>query len=184
MAEENGSTSSEYQSSPFPFDISLLYRYIVPVLIVLAGASALLNGTILMLHYCVRRPLSTTLKLTFGLAAADLATSTILTFNFIVNSFLPVVYEINVAGACLMIALEALRLGSIFTSILHLLLLTVNHYMAIAYAATYKRKLSSRIVAVLMVAFWALPSLSYLVGFSVVPGRKFMEYIMEYMLRH
>lgn len=173
--EGNDSFPPEDESSSFPFDISLLYKYIVPVLIILAGASALLNGTILMLHYCVRRPLSTTLKLTFGLAAADLATSTILTFNFIINSFLPVVYNINVAGACLMIALEALRLGSIFTSILHLLLLTVNHYMAIAHAATYKRKLSSRIVAVLMAAFWVLPSLCYLAGFSAVPGSKFIE---------
>ena len=61
------------------------------------------------------------------------------------------------------------------TSISHLLLLTVNHYLAIAYAATYKRILSNIVVCTAIVCFWLAPPSLYLLLCAVVPGQLFQS---------
>jgi len=53
---------------------------------------------------------------------------------FFIHSLLPKVYKVDIPSKspCSMLALEAVRLGAVIVTVVHLLALAINHYIGIA----------------------------------------------------
>lgn len=155
-----------------PSDLVLrqqVYLYVVPTMILLCALGCIGNGAILMLIPWIRRPLFPVLKLSLGLAAADCWTSLLLGAGFVINSFLPYVLHIELGRqACISLVIETFRLGAILTSLLHLLLLAVNHYLAIALPAKLGHVLHTGTIAIAMTLFWVLPPAGFGISFATV----------------
>lgn len=165
--------TNENSTNSTQADISATQWYIVivPLLLVSCCLAFLLNCSILVLIRWIRRPFSLTTLLTMALAASDCYASFIVAIGFLVNSYLPQVQHVTVSP-CFVLILEAFRLGACMTSVLHLLLLAVNHYLAIASPTSHNRLLTKRIAKLLVTIVYILPPALFLVIFGAFGSAK------------
>lgn len=131
----------------------LLYMYAVPALWALCFIAALANFYILIGASFLTRRVTNVLWVTFSLATADLWASIVIAVGLLINSYLPIVKGIKFTS-CIGLSLEAFRLGSVMSSVLHLLLLAMVHHMATVCPLTYCRKLKLSIDAQNFLAFF------------------------------
>lgn len=107
------------------------YQLMIPVLLCLCTLAIIINIAVLLISSRSKKPVSLTLKLTLGLAAADIYTSGILGAGLYLHSYLLYVQNYLIPHYfCIAFVVESLRLGAILASVLHLLLLAINHYLA------------------------------------------------------
>lgn len=148
-----------------------LTTFLISLVIVLCFLSCAANAYILLLSRWIRGVYGTVLRLTFGLAAADCWTSLVMGVSFIVFTT-PLLNNFKFEN-CVMLFLELFRMGSIFTSILHLLMMAVNHYQSIGVQQVARGRLSGRLLTMLMLVSWVLPPFIFFVGFWTIPGQGF-----------
>lgn len=132
------------------------YTSAIPTLIVLC-ILALLANVIVMISMrsigSVRRcPYNLTLKIVFSLSASDAWTSVIFMVSLLANMYWPMGFVEAVprfyspehhllygrSSFQLIYCIEALRLGALLTSLLHLLVLCLAHYGALAQPITFR----------------------------------------------
>ncbi|KAI5700989.1 hypothetical protein M8J75_005005 [Diaphorina citri] len=153
----------------------LLYTWVVPLLIILCGICILFN-MILVVSICwIRKPLSPTLYISISLAGTDMYTLFLLGCGLVINSYLPYVFDYIIPYTCVFITVEALRLGAILITMLHLVFLALNHYLGILRPLHYPSIMTHRNVTLLIVVMWTLPNVAMFSIFSIVPDQLFQN---------
>ncbi|OTF72406.1 hypothetical protein BLA29_010254 [Euroglyphus maynei] len=126
---------------------SVIYLYKVFVPILLAGCllSLILNTVLVIIGTIIQSKLSRLnrsrspiLLLSLNLAATDSIASFLMGFGLLINSFLPVVLDINLTNLCFKLILEIFRLSALIASALHLLALALVHYKGIVNPLHYR----------------------------------------------
>lgn len=153
-----------YESTPF----RTYYLIGIPILIATALVAFLVNSYILLSSRWIRKKMSPNLKLSISLAAADAFTSVLMVIGLVINSYLPIALgkprlELN----CLRLFLESLRIGAIETSVIHLLVLSLNQLLSIRYPLHYSRLISARKVHWVILGIWLFPTVAVGLCFSI-----------------
>lgn len=121
---------------------TLLYKIFVPILLIFCVFSVALNAILVIAGTASRhsvRSRSPILVLSLNLAATDGLASFFIGLGLIVNSFLPVVFGVNMAKQnCFVLVVENLRMSALIASALHLLALALVHYKGIANPLHYR----------------------------------------------
>lgn len=120
-----------------------LYKVFVPILLIGCLISLLLNAVLVAVGTQNRslRSRSPILLLSLNLAATDGMASFLFGTGLMLNSFLPIVLDINMNSnhtSCLKMMLEILRLSALIASAFHLLLLAFVHYQGISNPLKYR----------------------------------------------
>lgn len=121
-----------------------LYKVLVPILLAGCVLSLLLNSVLVAVGTMSRKSIRTRspiLVLSLNLAATDGIASLLMGLGLLINSYLPVVFGINLAGDhgnCSMLIFEILRLSSLIASAMHLLALALVHYKGIVNPLHYR----------------------------------------------
>uniref|UniRef100_A0A8D8QJX9 5-hydroxytryptamine receptor 7 n=1 Tax=Cacopsylla melanoneura TaxID=428564 RepID=A0A8D8QJX9_9HEMI len=153
----------------------LLYTWAVPLLIVLCIVCIVFNMILVMSICWIRKPLSPTLYISISLAGADMYTLFLLGTGLVINSYLPLVFDYIISHECVFITVEALRLGGILITMLHLLFLALNHYLGILRPLHYPSIMTHRHITLLIIVMWTLPNIFMLSIFSIVPDQLFQN---------
>lgn len=159
-------------------DIVELYRMLIPILLSACFLSLLSNVLIICsARWIRRRRLSPNLMLSLSLAGADAFASLILGLGLVLNSLLPIALGIQLgpSSRCLVLSIEALRLGSLVSTALHLLALAANHHVGIAKPLHYVRIVTRRTTLVTAAAIWICPIAFFFIYFSSVPDDGFQS---------
>ncbi|KAH9414451.1 hypothetical protein DERP_015260, partial [Dermatophagoides pteronyssinus] len=156
---------------------SVIYLYKVFVPILLAGCllSLILNTLLVIIGTIIQSKLSRSnrsrspiLLLSLNLAATDSIASFLMGFGLLINSYLPVVLNINLTNVCFNLILEIFRLSALIASALHLLALALVHYKGIVNPLHYRIYLMSFIC-------WLLPAIVIASYFSSIPCQGFQH---------
>lgn len=142
-------TLIKFMPKPSQADIDLeavknLYKIFVPILLIGCLLSLLLNTILVVVgtwnqakQSQTNRSRSPILLLSLNLAATDGIASFLMGIGLLVNSFLPVVFNINIS-ICSQLILEIFRLSALIASALHLLALALVHYKGIVNPLHYR----------------------------------------------
>lgn len=171
--------SSGASTNGYAEEIAELYRIIIPVLLSTCLLSFFANLLIVLsARWIRRRRLSPNLLLSLSLAGADAFASLIVGLGLVINSLLPVALGIQLdpSSYCLVLALEALRLGSLVSTALHLLALAANHHVGIAKPLHYARIVTRRAILLCATAIWVCPIAFFFIYFSAVPNDGFQSH--------
>ncbi|KAE8750936.1 hypothetical protein FOCC_FOCC002364 [Frankliniella occidentalis] len=160
---------------------ALVEFYCAATLIAVCAVSVLNNACVLLSTCWIkRRPLSTTMRISLSLTGADTISSFFLGVSYFINNILnsvapqdtfDVVYHKSECYrvfperlTCVKLALEALRLGAVLVTMLHLLALASNHYLGAL------RPLHSHVrhayLCVGLAAIWILPEATLFAYFA------------------
>lgn len=120
------------------------------------------------------------LKLTLSLAAADAWTSTVIAVGLVAHSYAPFVLGLKKPSwyDCASYGLEALRLGGMLTSVLHLLALALTQYFAANHPHLYKTWLVGcrlRLIHGLIIFLWLAPPSLFFIIFGAYSHRTFLR---------
>uniref|UniRef100_A0A914X862 G-protein coupled receptors family 1 profile domain-containing protein n=1 Tax=Plectus sambesii TaxID=2011161 RepID=A0A914X862_9BILA len=155
-----------------------VYAVAVPILLLLCLGGVIANVLILSTIRYVG-VMNSTLRLTYSLATADLWISFILAVGLIINSYWQLVLGLpKLLGErqdCYMHVVEALRLGAIMTSVLHLLTLAINHLLATVNPHKHKRSWLNRRTGSVIALLWLLPPGGFLLVFAILREQTFMH---------
>ena len=153
-----------------------VYAVAVPILLVLCLAGVIANVLILATVRFVGA-MNSTLVFTYSLASADLWTSLILAVGLVMNSYWRLVLGLRpLLGDnqdCYMHVVEALRLGAIITSVLHLLTLAINHLIATVSPHKHKRSWLNRCTGRVIMLLWLVPPGGFLLVFAALHDQTF-----------
>ncbi|XP_076321122.1 adrenocorticotropic hormone receptor-like [Tachypleus tridentatus] len=169
---------------PYPTDVNYsfkreLYRVSIPIMLATCVISIKLNLIVIISVKCVRQTVSPTLCFSLSLAAADAYASLIFGLGLVLNSLLPVVYNVKFETRCIALVLEAFRLGGLSVSVYHLLALTVNHYVGIARPLHYSTTVTHRTVTATIISIWIGSLCFFFLYFSSVPNQGFQSFGCE-----
>lgn len=167
-------TDEPLPSTPEEWKISL-YRSLVPVMLICCVISFCTNLSILIAVRWVRRSLSPTLCFSVSLAVSDAYASLVLGVGLLLNSLLPIGFNIHLGTYCTILVLEGFRLGGVIVSILHLLMLAVNHYLGIIRPLHYASTMTKRNALLSIFFMWILPLIFIFAYFASVPGEGFQS---------
>ncbi|XP_034255290.1 5-hydroxytryptamine receptor 1A-like [Thrips palmi] len=157
--------------------------YCAATLIMVCAVSVLNNACVLLSTCWIkRRPLSITMRISLSLTGADTIASFLLGVSWFINNilntlvppdldtYLPIWHETQCVRyaperlTCVKLALEALRLGAVLVTMLHLLALASNHYLGAL------RPLHSHVrhayLVVGLTAIWIVPEAALFAYFS------------------
>lgn len=149
-----------------------LYKIFIPPMLIFCLTSVIINIRVLLSVHWIRRPLSPTLYISLSLAAADACTSALLGTGLFLNSYLPMVWDIN--SSCMIIYIfEIFRLSGIIITVFHLLALSVNHYLGILKPLHYVSIMTTRKVTILVVLLWLIPISLHVTYFLTVPDQTY-----------
>ena len=104
-----------------------LYTFFCPPLLLMSLASVLINAALVIIGHVYVRRKTPVLLLSLNLASTDTLASLLTGVGLIFNSYLPVVFNIQVSR-CLFLAYEIVRTSALIASALHLLGLAFIHY--------------------------------------------------------
>ena len=180
-------------SSRFAADVSIdklaeLYRVVIPALMLVCFLSFIANILIICsARWIRRRRLTPNLMLSLSLAGADAFASLIVGVGLVFNSLLPIALRVQLDPSvrCLVLALEALRLGSLVSTALHLLALAANHHVGISKPLHYVRIVTRRTTLISAITIWVCPIAFFFIYFSSVsedgfqsPGCSKFEFLL------
>lgn len=142
-------TYDEYFQSPFNISqevtaetLSLqkaLYKHFIPILIVGCVVSVLLNSVLVIVGHTKTVNKSPILVLSLNLATTDCLASIFIATGLLVNSYLPVVLDVDMGSSqCALLIIEIFRLSAIISSAMHLLSLALVHYKGIVKPLHYR----------------------------------------------
>lgn len=120
-----------------------LYKIFVPILLSGCLLSIILNSILVAVGNISRNTRgsrSPILVLSLNLAVTDALASALNGISLVINSFLPVVLNIDIGqrAACISLVLEMLRMSSLIASAMHLLALALIHYKGIVSPLQYR----------------------------------------------
>jgi len=116
-----------------------LYKYFIPILIVGCVVSVVLNALLVIIGNTKTINRSPILVLSLNLATTDCFASIFIAIGLVVNSYLPIVFEIDMKGAkCSLLVIEIFRLSALIASAMHLLSLALVHYKGIVKPLHYR----------------------------------------------
>ncbi len=147
-----------------------VYAVAVPSLIAVCLLGVLANSAIVFCAMLAIKMRTQTLKLTTSLAASDAFSLILIAISLLLNSYLSTVYGISYPPLvnCSLFLLEALRLGSIQSSLLHVLMLAIGQQLAVSRPALYRQMSMKRWLHVLLLTgLWVCPPLIFLIVFLV-----------------
>lgn len=124
------STPSPQESATRQAEIAFmytLYTYFCPPLILMSFVSVLINAALVIVGQTYVRRKTPVLLLSLNLASTDTLASLLTGIGLIFNSYLPVVFDIQVSR-CFFLAYEIVRTSALIASALHLLGLAYIHY--------------------------------------------------------
>jgi len=138
----DNSTFSDYFSNMNTDGIEsrkTLYKYFVPILLVGCAVSIVLNSLLVIIGNTKTVNKSPILVLSLNLATTDCLASIFMGTGLFVNSYLPVVFEIDMGSAvCTTLVIEIFRLSALIASAMHLLSLALVHYKGIVKPLHYR----------------------------------------------
>ncbi|KAJ9584831.1 hypothetical protein L9F63_020828, partial [Diploptera punctata] len=174
-------TNDSFRDRSADETIKRMYQVVVPTLLIFCIISIAINIRILIAIYWIRRPLSPTLHISLSLAGADAYTSLVFGTGLVVNSLLPIGFDISFQNICFALFLETQRLAGIIVTVAHLLTLACNHYLGILRPLHYLSIMTHRNTTICIIILWILPILYFLVYFSSIEGQGFQsEYCRRY----
>ena len=116
-----------------------LYKFFCPILIIACIFSVILNSILVIIGYTKTTNKSPILILSLNLATTDCFASMFVGFGLLVNSYLPVVFDVNFTDFhCVLLVIEIFRLASLIASAMHLLSLALVHYKGIVKPLQYR----------------------------------------------
>lgn len=151
------------------------YRTVVPVMILCCVVAFFTNLSILVSVHWLRRSLSPTLCFSISLAVADAYASLVVGVGLLIFSLLPVGYGINVPNNCVLLTVEGFRSAGLIVSVLHLLLLAVNHYIGIIRPLHYASTMTKRNAMVSIALMWLVSLAFVFIYIGSVPGEGFQS---------
>lgn len=156
---ENFTRRYEYNSTYFESDTNIenLYKYYIPPMLLFCLASIVINIRVLLSVHWIRRPLSPTLHISLSLAAADACTSALLGIGLLLNSYLPKVFGIEIASCLVLLTIEMYRLSGVIITVMHLLALSINHYLGILKPLHYMSIMTTRKTTITVILLWIIP---------------------------
>ena len=122
-----------------------LYKILCPPLILGCLMSVVLNSCLMIIGHLGTRNKSPVLILSLNLASTDTLASFFNGITFLINSYLPVVYNVRFT-TCPILVLEMARISAFISSVLHLLALAFIHYRGIVRPLHYRLVLPSFLV--------------------------------------
>ena len=154
-----------------------IYQVLGPVLLLLCSISVFGNSIILSTVFFMRRKhLTPTLMFSLSLAGADVCASLAMGLGFFVNNILLYNFDINVQYRdCIVLIVEAFRLGAMVCSALHFMLLAINHWMGITAPLLYASRMTRSIAILCIVTMWILPVTLFFAYFLLVPNQGFQS---------
>uniref|UniRef100_A0A1I7ZQW0 G_PROTEIN_RECEP_F1_2 domain-containing protein n=1 Tax=Steinernema glaseri TaxID=37863 RepID=A0A1I7ZQW0_9BILA len=106
-----------------------MYEIVIPIFLFLS-CFAIFANVIVILALRGTKVISPTVILIASLTVSDIWTSAIVAVSLLYNSYLPTVKDTEV-NPCVSLTLEMLRTGGLITGALHLLLISIHHYIGI-----------------------------------------------------
>lgn len=134
-----------------------LYKYWVPPLVIFCSISLVVNIKVLLAIHWLKRPISPTVNISLSLAAADAVSSLFLGVHLLVNSYLRQVYGIALPCYLAAYTVEIYRLSGIIITVLHLLTLSINHWLGILKPMHYISIMTTRKTSIIIFFLWLLP---------------------------
>ncbi|PSN54542.1 hypothetical protein C0J52_07093 [Blattella germanica] len=177
----NDSNTTNTNISSTQIDMKSLYLYTIPALLIFCIISIAYNIRILISIYWIRRPLTPTLHISLSLAGADSYTSFAFGIGLVINSLLPIGFNIRSQSMCFAMFVETQRLAGVIITVAHLLTLAFNHYLGILKPLHYLSIMTHRNTTACISLLWILPITFFIVYFSSVEGEGFQsQYCLEY----
>lgn len=151
----------------------MFYNYTVPPQMLLSFFVMLANLTILCCIHWIQRPLSSILVLSLSLAMADVCTTLGYTLSLFINSFLRVVYEVEypILGQIV----DSLRQSGAIMTVLHLLTLSLYHYLGILKPLQYHSARATKKIILVITVLWIGPLILVCVIFEHVLDLEWLE---------
>ncbi len=167
---ENGSaniSNNELALSRYYQEAIPIYAVAIPCLLTVCLLGVLANCGIVFCTLLVVKVKTLILKLTSSLAASDSFSLLLIATSLLLNSYLPTIHGISYRpGICWQFLLEALRLGSIQCSMLHVLMLAIGQQLAVSWPAIYRQiDLKPQWHLLLLTFLWLSPPIFYLLVF-------------------
>ncbi|TMS35264.1 hypothetical protein L596_002703 [Steinernema carpocapsae] len=106
-----------------------MYEIVIPIFLVLS-CFAIMANVLVIIALRGTKVISPTVILIASLTVSDIWTSAIVAVSLLYNSYLPAVKDTEV-NPCVSLTLEMLRTGGLITGALHLLLISIHHYIGI-----------------------------------------------------
>ncbi|XP_054168118.1 D(2) dopamine receptor-like [Oppia nitens] len=157
------------------------YKYFVPILIIGCVVSVVLNAVLVIVGHTKTVNKSPILVLSLNLATTDSLASIFIATGLVVNSYLPVVFEIDMgASKCSLLIIEIFRLSSLISSAMHLLSLALVHYKGIVKPLHYRAVIfcsqhRTRSIHLMSIICWTLPALMFGIYFTSIPCQGFLS---------
>uniref|UniRef100_A0A7E4V9Y3 G_PROTEIN_RECEP_F1_2 domain-containing protein n=1 Tax=Panagrellus redivivus TaxID=6233 RepID=A0A7E4V9Y3_PANRE len=147
-----------------------MYKIVIPIFLVVSGFAVIANALVI-LALRMTKVRNATVTLILSLTVADMWTSSIVAISLLYNSYLPMVKG-TYPNPCFSLALEMLRTGGLITSTLHLLLISIHHYIGIVRPYTDKRKMRN-VATALCITVWLAPLIVLFGLASSISGQGF-----------
>ncbi|KAG9510102.1 hypothetical protein GZH46_01364 [Fragariocoptes setiger] len=126
------------ERSVHDLDVTQLYTYVCPALLVFCLLSVLFNSVLMAIgHFRQGINRSPILVLSLNLATTDTIASLLTGLGLFLNSYLPVVFNVHIS-LCQLLVIEIFRVASLVASVLHLLALALVHYRGIVRPLHYR----------------------------------------------
>lgn len=164
MSTNNTTTTYELPSTK--------YIIVVPAMLLVCLISVITNIRVLLSVHWIRRPLTPTLHMSLSLAAADACSSSMFGIGLLLNSYLPTVWNIHVP-CVVQYATEILRLSGIIITVVHLLTLSIHHYLGILKPLRYISMMTTKKITIIVLLLWIVPFLLILTYFLTVPDQDY-----------
>ncbi|GJQ78785.1 hypothetical protein Trydic_g2816 [Trypoxylus dichotomus] len=137
--------------------LASLYKYWVPLLTIFCLVSLVINIKVLMAIHWLRRPISPTVNISLSLAAADAISSLFLGVHLLINSYIRQVHAIELPCYLAAYTVEIYRLSGIIITVLHLLTLSINHWLGILKPMHYTSIMTTKKTSIIIFFLWLLP---------------------------
>uniref|UniRef100_A0AC35U7H0 G_PROTEIN_RECEP_F1_2 domain-containing protein n=1 Tax=Rhabditophanes sp. KR3021 TaxID=114890 RepID=A0AC35U7H0_9BILA len=132
------------------------YRIAVPIFLCLCILGVMANAVVIvaLISTKVRTP---TVTIISSLTLSDMWTSCVVAASLVYNSYIPMYYPDIYFDPCLSLAMELFRTGGLITGTLHLLIISIHHYIGIT-KPYYRREYTIQTLFACLLA-WIMPFL-------------------------
>uniref|UniRef100_A0A0K0E4H5 G_PROTEIN_RECEP_F1_2 domain-containing protein n=1 Tax=Strongyloides stercoralis TaxID=6248 RepID=A0A0K0E4H5_STRER len=148
------------------------YRIVVPIFLTMCIMGVLANAIVIMalIKTKVRTP---TVTIISSLSFSDMWTSSVVAASLLYNSYLPILYQTFEINPCISLTLELFRTGGLITGTLHLLIISIHHYIGIT-RPYYKRAYTTK-TFIVCTLIWIIPPLFLIILASSFKNQGFRD---------
>uniref|UniRef100_A0A0N4ZBB1 G_PROTEIN_RECEP_F1_2 domain-containing protein n=1 Tax=Parastrongyloides trichosuri TaxID=131310 RepID=A0A0N4ZBB1_PARTI len=132
------------------------YRVVVPIFFTMCIMGVLANA-IVIIALIITKVRTPTVTIISSLSFSDMWASSVVAASLLYNSYIPILYQDFEINPCISLTLELFRTGGLITGTLHLLLISIHHYIGIT-RPYYKRAYTTK-TFIVCILIWILPSL-------------------------